>query len=255
MARIIALVNQKGGVGKTTSTINIGAALARAGKRVLLVDLDPQGNLTVSLGITAHELTATLYELLKGDVNAPQTIIKGQYDVIPADIRLSGAELELSSQPGREMILKEALQPIQANYDYILIDCPPSLGLITLNGLTAAQEIFIPLQAEFLALNGMAQLLKTIDAVQKRLNPQLDISGIITTLYDSRKNLNKEVLEKIQQYFPDKAFKTLIRDNVALAEAPSFGKDIFEYRADSNGAEDYKRLSKEIIIQEKEVKQ
>ena len=170
-------------------------------------------------------------------------------------IRLSGAELELSSQPGREMILKEALQPIQANYDYILIDCPPSLGLITLNGLTAAQEIFIPLQAEFLALNGMAQLLKTNDAVQKRLNPQLDISGIITTLYDSRKNLNKEVLEKIQQYFPDKAFKTLIRDNVALAEAPSFGKDIFDYRADSNGAEDYKRLSKEIIIQETEVKQ
>ena len=154
MARIIALVNQKGGVGKTTSAINIGAALAKAGKRVLLVDLDPQGNLTVSLGIMAHELEATLYEVLIGAFTAAQATIKKNYDVIPADIRLSGAELELSSQPGREMILKEALQPIQANYDYILIDCPPSLGLITLNGLTAAQELFIPLQAEFLALNG-----------------------------------------------------------------------------------------------------
>lgn len=255
MTRIIALVNQKGGVGKTTSTINIGAALAKAGKRVLLVDLDPQGNLTVSLGIMAHELEATLYEVLTGAFTAVQATIKKNYDVIPADIRLSGAELELSSQPGREMILKEALQPIQANYDYILIDCPPSLGLITLNGLTAAQEIFIPLQAEFLALNGMAQLLKTIGAVQKRLNPQLNISGIITTLYDSRKNLNKEVLEKIQEYFPEKAFKSLIRDNVALAEAPSFGKDIFEYRPDSNGAEDYKNLSSEIIKQETRDKQ
>jgi chromosome partitioning protein len=255
MTRVIAIANQKGGVGKTTSSINIGAGLARSGKRVLLVDLDPQGNLTVSLGIAAHELTATLYELLKGEVTATQATIKGLYDVIPADIRLSGAELELSSQPGREMILKEALQPIQANYDYILIDCPPSLGLITLNGLTAAKEIFIPLQAEFLALNGMAQLLNTIKAVQKRLNPQLDITGIITTLYDSRKNLNKEVLEKIQEYFPDKAFKTLIRDNVALAEAPSFGKDIFDYRSDSNGATDYKELCSEIIKQEKRVKQ
>lgn len=250
MTRIIALVNQKGGVGKTTSTINIGAGLARAGKKVLLVDLDPQGNLTISLGIKAHELDTTLYELLKGEVNAIRTIVEGSYDVIPSDIRLSGAELELNSQPGREMILKEVLKPIAAKYDYILIDCPPSLGLITLNGLTAAQEIFIPLQAEFLALNGMAQLINTIKAVQRRLNPDLGISGIITTLYDSRKNLNKEVLEKITEYFPDQAFKTLIRDNVALAESPSFGKDIFEYKPDSNGAEDYKALCAEIIQQE-----
>lgn len=251
MTRIIALVNQKGGVGKTTSTINIGAALAETGRRVLLVDLDPQGNLTVSLGIKAHEIDHTLYEVLKGDATATQATFKGRYDTLPSDIRLSAAELELSSLPGREMILKEALQEVKENYDYILIDCPPSLGIITLNGLTAAQEIFIPLQAEFLALNGMAQLLTTIKAVQKRINPQLEISGIITTLYDNRKNLNKEVVEKIKEYFPEKVFDTLIRDNVALAEAPSFGQDIFTYKPDSNGAEDYKNLSKEVIKQEK----
>ena len=255
MARVIAVANQKGGVGKTTSTINIGAGLHKAGKRVLMVDLDPQGNLTVSVGVEAYNLDYTVFEVLKGDAEPQAAIVKRGYDIIPADIRLSGADMELSAIPGREMLLKEALAPIAENYDYILIDCPPSLGLITLNGLTAAREIFIPLQAEFLALNGMAQLLNTVKAVQKRLNPQLEITGIITTLYDSRKNLNKEVLEKIKEYFPDKTFKALIRDNVALAEAPSFGNDIFEYRADSNGAEDYKRLCAEIIKQETRVKQ
>lgn len=253
MARIIALVNQKGGVGKTTSTINIGAGLHRAGKRVLLVDLDPQGNLTVSVGIEAHTLACTMFEVLKGDCRPQEAIIKRGYAVIPADIRLSGADMELSAVPGREMLLKEALTPIAKNYDYILIDCPPSLGLITLNGLTAAREIFIPLQAEFLALNGMAQLFNTVKAVQKRLNPQLDITGIITTLYDSRKNLNKEVLEKVQEYFPDKTFKALIRNNVSLAEAPSFGQDIYEYKPDSRGAEDYTALCDEIIKQETRV--
>lgn len=250
MARIIALVNQKGGVGKTTSTINIGAGLHKAGKRVLMVDLDPQGNLTVSVGIEAHNVPLTVFELLKGECETQEAITVRGYDVLPADIRLSGADMELSGVPGREMLLKEALAQIAGNYDYILIDCPPSLGLITLNGLTAANEIFIPLQAEFLALNGMAQLLTTVKAVQKRLNPQFDITGIVVTLYDSRKNLNKEVLEKIRQYFPDKTFTTLIRDNIALAEAPSFGQDIYEYKADSKGAEDYKALCAEIIKQE-----
>lgn len=250
MARIIALVNQKGGVGKTTSTINIGAGLHRAGKRVLLVDIDPQGNLTVSVGIEAHTLPLTIFELLKGECVIQDAIIERGYDVVPADIRLSGADMELSGIPGREMLLKEALVQITGSYDYILIDCPPSLGLITLNGLTAANEIFIPLQAEFLALNGMAQLLNTVKAVKKRLNPVLDITGIVVTLYDNRKNLNKEVLEKIRQYFPDKTFCTLIRDNIALAEAPSFGMDIYEYKAESNGAEDYKALCDEIIRQE-----
>ena len=250
MARIIALANQKGGVGKTTSTINIGAGLHKAGKRVLMVDLDPQGNLTVSVGIQAHELELTMFEVLKSDCGIHNAIIKRGYDVLPADIRLSGADMELNGIPGREMLLKDALAHIAAEYDYILIDCPPSLGLITLNGLTAANEIFIPLQAEFLALNGMSQLINTVKAVQKRLNPQLGITGIVVTLYDGRKNLNKEVLEKIRQYFPNKTFSTLIRDNIALAEAPSHGKDIFEYRADSTGAADYKALCGEIIKQE-----
>ena len=254
MARVIALVNQKGGVGKTTSTINIGAGLHKAGKRVLMIDLDPQGNLTVSVGVEAYTLENTVFEILKSECSAQEATINRGYDIIPADIRLSGADMEISAVPGREMLLKEALTPIMGSYDYILIDCPPSLGLITLNGLTAAREIFIPLQAEFLALNGMAQLLNTVKAVQKRLNPQLDITGIITTLYDGRKNLNKEVLEKIRQYFPNKTFATLIRDNIALAEAPSFGQDIYEYKPDSKGAEDYTALCDEIIKQETRVK-
>lgn len=251
MPRIIALVNQKGGVGKTTSTINIGAGLCEAGKRVLLVDIDPQGNLSVSVGLEAYALEHTVFEVLKGEANIRDAIVKRGYDVLPADIRLSGADVELGGIPGREMLLREVLADIERDYDYILIDCPPSLGLITLNGLTAAREIFIPLQAEFLALNGMAQLLNTVKAVQKRLNPQIRVTGIITTLYDSRKNLNKEVLQKIRQYFPGITFATLIRDNVSLAEAPSYGQNIYEYKPDSKGAEDYTALCAEILGQER----
>jgi chromosome partitioning protein len=255
MARVFLVASGKGGVGKTTSAINIGAGLQKAGKKTLMVDLDPQGNLTVSVGIETRDLNLTVFEMLKGECAAVEAIIQRGYDVIPADIRLSGADMELSAIPGREMLLKEALAPLSGDYDYILIDCPPNLGLITLNGLTAAKEIFIPLQAEFLALNGMAQLMNTVNAVQKRLNPQLNVTGIITTLYDSRKNLNKEVLEKIRSYFPNKVFNTLIRDNVALAEAPSYGNDIFEYKANSKGAENYAALCVEIIRQEKRAKQ
>lgn len=255
MARIIALVNQKGGVSKTTSTINIGAGLANKGKKVLLIDLDPQGNLTASLGIKAHELANTINEVLKGQVEASKAIVSGKYDVIPADIRLSGAEIELSSQAGREMILKEKLDLLVNIYDYILIDCPPSLGLLTLNGLTAAKEIFIPLQAEYLALHGMSQLLQTVDTVKKRLNPGLEITGIIVSFYDNRKILNREVLESIESYFPELIFNTKIRNNISLAEAPSHGKDIFQYKPDSNGAIDYGDLVDEIISQESEVMQ
>lgn len=218
MTRIIALVNQKGGVAKTTSTINIGAGLSRLNRKVLLIDIDPQGNLTASLGVQAHKLKNTIHEMLRGDITAKEAIIKVKngYDIIPADIRLSGAEIELSTQPGREMILKEILEPIIKDYDYILIDCPPSLGLLTLNALTAAKEIFIPLQAEYLALHGMSQLIQTFLTVKKRLNPDLEITGIITTLFDSRKILNREVIENIREYFPDKLFDTRIRSNVSL---------------------------------------
>lgn len=252
MARIIAFVNQKGGVAKTTSAINVGAGLALAGKKVLLIDLDAQGHLTFSLGVDAYELDNTVYEVFKGDADASQAIlsIDNKYDLIPSDIRLSGLEMELSAMAGREFILKEALEAIESQYDYILLDCPPSLALITLNALTAAKEKFIPIQAEFLALHGMKQLLQVVELVRKRLNPALSLAGVITTFYDRRKLLNQQVQEKIITTFGDKSFKTMIRNNVALAEAQAFNLDIFAYKPTSNGAKDYKDLVDEILLQE-----
>lgn len=251
MSKVIAFVNQKGGVGKTTTCISVGAALSLKGYKVLLIDLDPQGNLSVSLGIRPDADDITTYEVMKAQVNINAGIIKNDYDVLPTDIRLSGADIELASIPGREMLLKEAIEPIKNNYDYVLIDCPPSLSLITLNGLTACDNIIIPVQAEYLALNGMSQLLTTIQAVKKRLNPQLDIGAIVITLYDNRKNLNKEVVEQIKKYFPNKVLDTMISNNVALAEAPGFGKDIFKYSPKSAGAENYNKLCDEILEKER----
>lgn len=245
--RIIALTNQKGGVAKTTSTMNIGAALAQLNKKVLLVDLDPQHNLTVSLGIPAHELDKTIYDLLKKTAQPDEVIIhRKSFDVLPASLRLSAADMELSNIPGREFLLKETISTIEG-YDFILLDSPPSLGLLTLNALTAAQEIFIPLQTQFLALQGISMLMETVQIVQTRLNPKLEVSGIIATLFDGRKKLDREVIDYVQELFGDKLFKTFIRENIALAEAPSFGKTIFEYRANSHGAEDYLALAHEIM--------
>lgn len=243
----IALINQKGGVGKTTSTINLGAGLAMLGKAVLLVDLDPQSHLTYGLGIQAHELDYTVYEVLKGEVAAQEVILKrDRLEVLPSSLNLSAAEVELSGMAGREFLLKEALADLPP-HDFVLLDCPPSLGLLTLNALTAAQEVYIPLQTEFLALQGVSKLIDTVNVVKKRLNPGLTITGIIGTLYDGRKNLNREVVEKIREYFSDRLFDTLIHDNVALAEAPSFGQTIFEYRPDCRGAQDYLALSQEAV--------
>lgn len=246
--KVISLINQKGGVGKTTSVINIAAGLNLLNKKTLAIDLDPQANLTYSLGIDPENLEYSMSDLLSGEVDINDAILDGI--CIPASLRLSAAEVEFSTVAGREFLLKEALEELDG-YDYVIIDCPPSLGLLTLNALAASDEVYIPLQTEFLALQGMSQLIKTIDVVQKRLNEDLEISGIIATRYDSRKNLSKEVIEKIETYFGDKLFKTFIRDNVALAEAPSFGKDIFSYRASSSGATDYKRLCWEIVDREK----
>lgn len=246
-AKVIALVNQKGGTGKTTSTINIAAALKNKGYKVLAIDLDAQGSLTASLAIDTYNNPNTIYELLKGDIDAVDCIVNKGFDVIPSDIRLSGAEIELSSVPGRETILKEMLDPVVNNYDYILIDSPPSLTLLTLNGLVAAKEIYITLQPEYLALLGMSQLIKTIETVKQRLNKGLEITGIIITMYDNRKNLNKEVIENVEEYFKGKLFNTRIRNNVSLAEAPAQGLDIFSYKPNSNGAEDYNNLANEII--------
>ena len=243
----IALINQKGGVGKTTSTINLGAGLRMLGKSVLLVDLDPQAHLTYGLGIQAHELDYTVYEVLRGEIPAAEAIVhRDGLEVLPSSLSLSAAEIELSAMAGREFLLKEALSGLPTR-DFILLDCPPSLGLLTLNALTAAQEVFIPLQTEFLALQGMSKLVDTVKVVKKRLNPDLTISGIIGTQFDARKNLNREVVQKIREYFADKLFETLIHDNVALAEAPSYGQTIFEYRPDCRGAQDYLALSQEAV--------
>jgi len=244
---IIALINQKGGVGKTTSTVNIGAGLAKLNKKVLLIDLDPQAHLTYSLGIPAHELDKSIYELIKGEVTWKEILIeRNELKIIPSSLSLSGAEVELSGIAGKEFLLKKALKKPKG-FDYILIDSPPSLGLLTLNALTTAQEVYIPLQVEFLALQGLSKLLETIDIVKKRLNKNLEITGIIATRFDGRKNLNKEVVEKIKDYFGNKLFKILIRDNISVAEAPSFGKTIFEYKPNSHGANDYLNLSREIL--------
>lgn len=245
--KTIALVNQKGGVGKTTSVINIGAGLHRLGKKILLVDLDPQAHLTYSLGIESHKLEGAIYELLTGEATIEEVLIdRGGLKVIPSTLSLSGAEIELAAQAGREYLLKEVIDKV-GGFDYILIDCPPSLGILTLNALTTAQEVYIPLQTEFLALQGLSKLLETVEIVKKRLNSNLEITGIIATRFDRRKNLNREVVEKIKNYFGNKLFKTLIRDNISLAEAPSFGKTIYEYKPRSYGTEDYLNLSKEIL--------
>lgn len=246
--KIIAFTNQKGGVGKTTSVINCGAGLAKQGKQVLLIDLDPQAHLTLSLGVKAHELEATIYDVLKKTCSIDDILIDlGGVKLLPSSIALSAAELEFAGEPGREFLLREALKELSGKLDYILIDCPPSLGLFTINGLTAAEEVYIPLQTEYLALYGTGQLLQLYDVVKNRLNSELELTGVICTLFDSRKKLNREVVNKLKEHFPGKLFNTLIRTNVSLAEAPSHGQDIFTYKPDSHGAADYQELVKEII--------
>lgn len=245
--KTIAFTNQKGGVGKTTSTVNIGAGLCQQGKKVLLVDLDPQANLTYSLRKSSNRLDNSIYDVLKGRVEPEEAVISHNgFDIIPSSIDLSGAEMEFANEPARETILKNSIKDFSRDYDYVLIDCPPNLGLLTLNAFTAVKEIFIVLQSEYLALHGLSKLMDVIQVVKERLNPEIEITGIICTLFDSRKNLNKEVVDHIKDYFGDKVFNTLIRDNVALAEAPSHHKTIFEYAPDSYGAEDYNALAREI---------
>jgi chromosome partitioning protein len=243
---IIAFANQKGGVGKTTSVVNVGAGLQKLGKKVLLIDMDPQSHLTYSLGVQPQN--KTIYELLKGDISINETIIdRNGLKIIPSTIDVSGAEFELAGIPGREFLLKVAFRKLTDRFDYILIDCPPSLGLLTVNAFTTTQEVYIPLQTENLAMQGMSKLLQTIEIVKERLNGELKVTGVIATRFDSRRNLNKQVVEIIKKHFGDKLFETLIRENVSLAETPSFGKTIFEYKPESSGAEDYTNLCKEIL--------
>jgi len=250
--KTIAFINQKGGVGKTTTTINLGAALADRGQRVLLVDIDPQGNLTVSCGVKAHELEATIYEVLKEQATIDEVLVNvertdGSLKLLPANLTLSAAETELSAKPGREFLLKEALQVLKDSYDYILIDCPPSLGLLTINALVAADDYIIPLASEFLALYGTSQLLEVVNIVRKRINPELELAGVVITQYDGRKVHSREIVDQIKTHFGDQVFKTLVRANVSLTEAPSFGQDIFTYKPVSPGAEDYSALAGELL--------
>jgi chromosome partitioning protein len=244
MSKVISISNHKGGVGKTTSAINIGAGLNKLGKKILLIDLDPQANLSQSLGLIEPE--RNIYGALRGEYKLqPIEILKG-LDVIPSTLDLSGAEIEMSSEAGREYILKELIEPLRGSYDFIIIDSPPSLGLLTLNSFVASDLVFIPIQAQYLALQGVAKLVEVIDKIKKRLNKDLEIGGVFITQYDSRKVLNRDVVSTIEEYFKEKVFKTKLRDNIALAEAPSQGLDIFRYNPKSYGAEDYLSLCKEI---------
>jgi chromosome partitioning protein len=245
MGIVISLLNHKGGVGKTTSAINIGAGLVELGKKVLLIDLDPQANLTISLGVPRQK--STIYEALRGESELVPYTHKPNLDVITSSLDLSGAEMELINEAGREYILRELLSQVSEDYDYMLIDCPPSLGLLTLNALTSSQWVLIPLQTEFLAVQGLAKIKQVIDKVKFRLNKNLDIGGVIPTMYDSRRVLNRDVVDTIHKYFGEKVFKTYIRENVALAEAPAQRKDIFEYSPKSSGSTDYLDLCKEIL--------
>ncbi len=245
MTRIIAISNHKGGVGKTTSCINIGAGLEKEGKKVLLIDLDPQANLTQSLGVDDPQ--TTIYEALKGETKLKPLQVHEQLYIIPSTLDLSGAELELSTEAGREFILKELLEAIDNTFDFILIDCPPSLGLLTINALTAANEVLIPLQAHYLPLRGLTKIIEVIDKVQKRLNRSLQIGGVFITHYDRRKILNRDVAEAITSNFDGKVYETKIRDNISLAEAPTAGIDIFRYNEKSHGAEDFRNLCNEIL--------
>lgn len=256
MAKIISVANQKGGVGKTTTTINLSAMLAKKGKKVLLIDADPQGNATSGVGMN-KEVELSTYDLLVNEIVTEEVIkettIKN-LSICPSNINLAGAEVELVSMMSREQRLKEKLELIEKKYDYILIDCPPSLGLVTLNALTASNSVLIPVQCEYYALEGLGQLINTINLVKKHLNKELEVEGALLTMYDARTNLSNQVVDELKKYFDDKVYKTVIPRNVRLSEAPSYGMPITEYDPKSKGAKMYEKLAKEVLKANETVK-
>lgn len=250
MGKIIAIANQKGGVGKTTTTINLSACLAEKGKKVLVVDLDPQGNTTSGLGIDKNELEYTVYELIRGEATIEEVMIDGQYEnlsILPANRNLAGAELELITQDNMQFIVKEKLESIKEKYDFILIDCPPALGMLTVNSMTTANAVLVPIQCEFYALDGLSQLIYTIDLIKQSLNPELTIDGVVFTMYDGRTNLALQVVENVKENLDQNIYKTMIPRNVRLAEAPSYGMPITVYAPRSAGAKSYRELAEEVI--------
>ena len=249
MVRIISVANQKGGVGKTTTTVNLGASLAYLGKKVLLVDIDAQGNATSGVGIRKPDVKEDIYDILVNEVDIKETILPTSREnlfIVPATLQLAGAEIELTSMMARESRLKLALDEIKDDYDYILIDCPPSLGHLTINAFTASDSILIPVQCEYYALEGLSQLLNTVRLVQKHFNPDLAIEGVLLTMFDARTNLGAEVVEEVRRYFQEKVYETVIPRNVRLSEAPSHGLSIIDYDIRSKGAEVYQALAKEV---------
>jgi chromosome partitioning protein len=250
LSRIIALVNQKGGVGKSTTAVNLGAALAIEGRRVLVVDCDPQGNTTTGFGIDKHGMQRDVYNVLLQEASIDDVAVPTEIDtltLVPATINLAGAEIELVSALSRETRLRQALLPVANRYDFVLIDCPPSLGLLTINALTAAEEAVIPVQAEYYALEGLSQLTAVVRRVREALNPTLHISGVLVTMFDGRTRLAMEVLDELEKYFPQQMFKTQIPRNIRLSEAPSFGKPVILFDVKSRGAQAYISLAKEML--------
>jgi chromosome partitioning protein len=256
LGKAIAIFNQKGGVGKTTTNINLGASLANVGKKILIVDIDPQGNTTSGIGIQKNDLDYTVYDLLvRDDIDPHDVVLKTNVknlDLIPSNVDLAGAEIELVAIDGREKRLKKYIDMLSKEYDFIFIDCPPSLGLLTINSLTAVQSVIVPIQCEFYALEGVSQLMSTIQLVKKSLNKDLKIEGVVLSMFDGRTNLSIQVVQEVKKYFGDKVYSTVIPRNIRLAEAPSFGMAITEYDPRSKGAQAYKRFAEEFLEREAE---
>lgn len=250
MGRIIAIANQKGGVGKTTTTINLAACLAEQNKKVLVIDLDPQGNTTSGLGLDKNSIEDTVYELIIGETSVKKCMHETETEnlfLLPSDVNLAGAEIELLNVDDKEYILKNEIDYVANDFDYILIDCPPSLNMLTVNAMTTAQSVLVPIQCEYYALEGLSQLLRTITLVQERLNPELEVDGIVFTMYDMRTNLSAQVVENVKENVDVKIYKTMIPRSIRLAEAPSYGMPITKYEPKSSGAESYRELAREVI--------